>query len=107
MPESTSHKRAKRKAAGKKGQTEKPLKGGGRLDAATPGKATEVERSGTAAGLQKAARRLKRSRKKQKVLQVPNKDMDKATEAMRKEGVSGTVKNISGTKRRSIPKRKK
>ncbi len=106
MPETESHKRAKRKAAGKKGQTEKPLKGGGRLDAATPGRATEVERSGNKSALRKAARRLKKSRKKQKVLQVPQKDMEKASEAMREEGVSGTVKNMSGTKRRSIPKQK-
>ena len=35
MPETKSHKRAKKKAAGKKGMTEKPLKGGGRLDASS------------------------------------------------------------------------
>ncbi len=104
MPETESHKRAKKKAAGKKGQTEKLLKGGGRLDAVTPGRATEVERSGSKSALRKAARRLKKSRKKQKVLQVPQKDMKKASEAMREEGVSGTVKNMSGKKRRSIPK---
>ncbi len=105
MPESESHKRAKKRAAGKEGQTEKPLKGGGRLDAATPGRATEVERSGNLAGLRKAARRLKKSSKSQKVLQVPQKDMDNAEAAMREEGVSGTVKNMSGSKRRSIPKK--
>lgn len=106
MPETKSHRRAKRTAAGKKGQTEKPLKGGGRIDAVTPGRATEVERSGSKESLLKAARRLKKSGRKQKVLQVPQKDMDKASEAMREEGVSGTVKNMSGTKRRSIPNQK-
>lgn len=106
MPESKSHKRAKRKAAGKKGQTEKPLKGGGRLDAASKVRATEIERSGSKAALRKAATRLKKSRKKQKVLQVPQKDMDKAAEAMREKGVSGTVKNMSGSKRRTIRKKK-
>lgn len=104
MPESESHRQAKRKAAGKKGQIERRLKGGGRLDAATAGRATEVERSGDMGGLRRAARRLRRSGKHQKVLQVPQKDMDKASKAMRQEGVAGTVKNMSGTKRRSIPR---
>ena len=102
MSESGSHKRAKRKAAGKSGQTETPIKGGRRLDAATARRATEVERSGTSKGLEKAARRLKASGKPQKVLQVPQKDMDKAAEAMRKVGASGTVKNMSETSRRYI-----
>ena len=62
-------------------------------------KATEVERSGTSAGLEKAAQRLKMKRSRQKVLQVPQKDMSKA---MKKKGVKGTVKNMSGTKRRSV-----
>ena len=107
MAESQSHKQAKRKAAGKTGKTEAPLKGGGRLDARTKIKATEVERSGSSAGLEKAAKRLKQSRKPQKVLMVPQNDMDKATKAMRKVGVSGTVKNLSGTKRRQVKSAKK
>ncbi|MCZ6590404.1 MAG: hypothetical protein O7B98_04595 [Alphaproteobacteria bacterium] len=104
MTESQSHKRAKRKAAGRSGRTEVPLKGAQRLDAKTKsGKtATEVERSGTAAGLGKAAGRLKKSRSKQKVLQVPQKDMAKAAAAMRKAGVKGSVKNMTGSKRRSV-----
>jgi hypothetical protein len=107
MSESESHKRAKSKAAGKKGKTETPLKGNRRLDAQTSKKATEVERSSDPNGLEKAAKRLKDSKKPQKVLQVPEKDMSKATAAMKKVGVSGTVKNMSGTKRRSVPKKKK
>ncbi len=106
MSESKAHKRAKKKAAGSKGQTEKPISRGRRLDAATANKATEVERSGTSTGLEKAARRLKASRKPQKVLQVPQNDMDKAVKAMKKVGVGGTVKNMGGTKRRSVPKKK-
>lgn len=107
MSESISHKRAKAKAAGKKGRTEVPIRGGRRLDAKSAGgKATEVERSGSSAGLKKAARRLKASRAKQRVLQVPQKDMTKAAKAMRDVGVSGTVKNMGGTRRRSIPKKK-
>lgn len=102
MSEKESHKRAKSKAAGKSGQTEKPIFGNRSLDAATKKRATEIERSGTMSGLEKAAKRLKDSGKKQKILQVPQKDMNKATKAMRNIGVSGTVKNMSGTKRRSV-----
>jgi len=71
MPESDSHKRAKSKAAGQAGKTEAPLRGNRRLDALTSRKAIEIERSGTMAGLEKAARRLKDSGRPQKVLQVP------------------------------------
>lgn len=102
MSESQSHKRAKAKAAGKSGETEKKLPGGRRLDAAAKKKATEIERSGSKSGLEKAAKRLKSSRKPQKVLSVPQKDMAKARAAMKKVGVSGTVKNMSGTKRSSV-----
>jgi len=106
MSETSSHERAKSKAAGRSGKTEVPLKGNRRLDAASKRKATEIERSGNMDGLKKAARRLKASRKPQKVLQVPQKDICKAVQAMKNVGVGGTVKNMSGTKRRSVPKKK-
>ena len=102
MPESQSHKRAKAKAAGKGGKTEVPLVRKRRLDAQTKKKATEVERGGSTQALTKAASRLKASNKPQKILQVPQQDMSKAVVAMKKVGVKGTVKNISGTKRRSV-----
>ena len=102
MSETPSHKRAKSKAAGKSGRTEVPLKSGQRLDARSAKRATEVERSGTSAGLAKAASRLKQSRAAQKVLQVPQQDMAKAAKAMKDVGVSGTVKNMGGTKRQSV-----
>lgn len=102
MSESTSHKRAKARAAGRSGRTEVPIKGGRRLDAKTNKRATEVERSSTANGLRKAAHRLKITPSSQKVLQVPEKDMAKAADAMRQEGVTGTVKNMNGSKRRSV-----
>jgi hypothetical protein len=103
MPESSSHNRAKRRAAGPGGKTEVKLPGNQRLDAKSAGgkKAVEVERSGN---LEAAARRLKKSRAPQKVLQVPQKDMSDAAAAMRKVGVGGTVKNLTGTKRRSVSK---
>ena len=106
MAETKSHKAAKSKAAGKSGQTEAPISRNRRLDAATPIKATEIERSGSMQQFEKAARRLNASKKPQKVLQVPQQDMDKAAQAMRKVGVGGTVKNMSGTKRRSVSKKK-
>ncbi len=102
MAETPSHKRAKAAAAGKSGQTEKPLPGNRRLDAASPKRATEIERSGAPQKLVQAAQRLKASGKPQKVLQVPQSDMGKAAEAMRKAGVRGSVKNMGGTKRRPV-----
>lgn len=102
MAKSESHKRAQSKAAGKSGKTETPLPGGRRLDARTQKTATEVERSGDSGRLEQAASRLKSSGAPRRVLQVPQKDMDAATAAMRQKGVSGTVKNMGGTKRRSV-----
>ena len=102
MGKSKSHERAQAAAAGRKGKTEVPLKSGRRLDAKSGNKATEVERSGNTRLLRQAARRLKQSAAKQKVLQVPQQDIPKAAEAMKDEGVHGSVKNMSGTKRRSV-----
>ena len=104
MTETPSHRRTKTKAAGAGGKTETPLPGNQRLDALTKGgkRATEVERSGTSEGLKEAARRLKKSDARQKVLQVPQNDMPAAVEAMRDVGVKGTVKNIEGTKRLQV-----
>ncbi len=85
MAESPSHKRAKNKAAGKDGQTEAPLSKNRRLDALTASgsRAIEVERSGNPENLKKAALRLKASGAPQTTLQVPQKDMDAAADAMR------------------------
>ena len=107
MAESESHRRAKSKAAGKDGQTERPLPRGRRLDALSKGgRATEVERSGNPGLLVKAAARLKVSGAPQRVLQVPQKDMTKAAAAMRSVDTGGTVKNMSGTKRQHVPRKK-
>lgn len=102
MSKSASHQRAQAKAAGRSGRTEVPLKGGKRLDAQQGRRATEIERSGRSAPLIQAAKRLRASGCSQKVLQVPQKDMGKAASAMRKVGIQGSVKNMVGTKRRSI-----
>ena len=104
MAESRSHYRAKKRAAGRHGKTEVRLRGGRRLDALTSGgkRATEVERSGSSRRLEAAARRLRSSGARQKVLQVPQWHMRAATKAMRKVGATGTVKNMGGTKRQRV-----
>lgn len=101
MPETPTHRRAKKRAAGPGGKVEVPLRGKQYLDALTRGggRATEVERSGSSAGLNAAAQRLKKSRAPQKVLQVPQKDMGNAVKAMRTARIGGTVKNMGDTKR--------
>ena len=101
MAETTAHRRAKKRAAGSGGRTEVPLRGKQRLDALTKGggRATEVERSGSTGGLGAAVQRLRKSGARQKVLQVPQKDMGNAVKAMRKAGIGGTVKNMGGSKR--------
>lgn len=104
MSESNSHKAAKTRAAGVTGATECKLPGGRRLDACSPGRATEVERSGRTERLNAAARRLRDSNRSQNVLVVPQKDMPKAVKALKKAGIGGTVKNMGGTRRRSVPK---
>lgn len=96
MPESAAHKAAKKRAAGATGSTEVETKGG-RLDAATRTKAVEVERSGDPRRLRHAATKLKNSGKASKVLVVPQKNLAKGRDALRRSGVSGTVKNMSGT----------
>ncbi len=103
MTEKSTHKRVKSEVAGKTGRKEVPIKGGRRLDVMTKYKAVEIERGGPSR-LEKAAQRLKDSRKSQKVLVVPSKSMSKARQAMRKAGASGTVRNISGTRRSYVPK---
>ena len=104
MAETNTHKRAKNQAAGSRGRTEVPLPGGQRLDALSQGgrRATEVERSGTRAGLNAAARRLRKSGAAQKVLQVPQMDMGAAARAMRDAGIGGALKNMGNTKRRRV-----
>ena len=102
MSESESHKKAKAKAAGSSGKTEKKQKGGTRLDAVTSKKAVEVERSGDPKRLEHSAKKLGKSGKSQKVLQVPQHHMPKAEAAMKKARVSGTVMNMGETKRKSI-----
>ncbi len=101
MSESRPHKTAKSKAAGK---TEVNISRGRRLDSASEKRATEVELSGN---FKQAVKRLKDSGRSQKVLQTRDNEMSTAAKEMRKQGISGTVKNMGGTRRISISKKKR
>lgn len=105
MPKTHRHKTGRDSTTYRSGRVEYSIKTG-RGDIASPKRAVEIERSGSLSGLQKAATRLKESRRSQKILQVPHKDMNKAVGVMRTVGVSGTVKNMSGTKKRYVSKGK-
>lgn len=105
MPESESHKRLKRKAAGKKGQTEKKISGEKRLDAQKRRKAIEIERSGTKQGISNALDRLKTQVASRKELDVPQRDLDKAKEIARKKNMNVTIQNLSKTRRRFVKKK--
>ena len=80
------------------------LKRGRRPGATSPNRAVEVERSGDPERIRLAALRLKNSERLQKVLQVPHSQVALAAYIMGNSGMSGTVKNLSGT--RSIRVRK-
>jgi hypothetical protein len=105
VAEKPTHKRTVAREAGPKGRKEVPVRGG-RLDAATQGRAIEVERSGSPTRLTHAAQKLKASGGRQHVLAVPEQHMAKAREAMRKAGVAGTVKNLAGTKAQHVGARR-
>lgn len=65
-------------------------------------RAEEVDRSGSARHLERAAKRLKHVNAADRVLYVPQWDMAKAELAMRKAGVSGAVSNLCGTRRKLV-----
>ena len=96
MPESRSHKRGKGSAARK----EVPISRGRRLDAIRGHYAIEVERGGTPKRIDQALSRLKTQRNKNKILRVPQKDMNKAIRQVRNKKINVTVTNLSKTKRR-------
>ncbi len=96
MSESRSHKQGKGKAARK----EVPISGGRRLDAIRGNTAIEVERGGTPTKIDKALSRLATQTNKQKILRVPQPDMDLAVERARRKNMNVTVTNLAKTKRR-------
>jgi hypothetical protein len=65
-------------------------------------RAQVVDRSGSVHQLERAAKRLKSANTEDRILRVPQWDMDKAIEAMRKAGVTGAVSNLCGTKKTRV-----
>jgi hypothetical protein len=61
-------------------------------------KVCEIDRSGSLVHLERAAKRLKHARAEARVLSVPQWDMPKAIEAMKRAGVSGEVTNLCGSR---------
>jgi hypothetical protein len=76
-----------------------------RLKARSSGRrAEEVDRSGSLNHLERAAKRLKAARAAERILVVPQWNMDKAVEAMRRAGVTGVVTNLCGTRKQRVAK---
>lgn len=65
-------------------------------------KALEVDRSGSAAHLERAAKRLKHVKAEDRILFVPHWDMAMAEAAMRRAGVTGAVSNLCGSQRKRV-----
>lgn len=65
-------------------------------------KAQVVDRSGSNAHLEHSAKRLKTVAAEQRVLRVPQWDMRKAAEAMKRAGVTGVVSNLCGARVRRV-----
>ena len=65
-------------------------------------KAEEIDRSGSVGHLERAAKRLKHVKAEDRVLYVPQWDMEKAEEAMRRAGVTGAVSNLCGSQRKRV-----
>jgi len=65
-------------------------------------KVQEVDRSASLAHLERAAKRLKMVHASERVLVVPQWNMEKAIEAMKRAGVSGVVQNLCGTKKQRV-----
>jgi hypothetical protein len=62
-------------------------------------KAHVVDRSGSAAHLERAAKTLKTAPADKRILSAPQWDMEKAVEAMKRAGVSGVVSNLCGSRK--------
>ena len=98
-PKQSTHTRLKRRAAGPSGRTEKPQRGGTRLDARRKGVATEIERSGR---IGPALKRLAKETNARKILRVPQTDLDRAAQLARNANMNVTISNLANTKRRIV-----
>jgi hypothetical protein len=98
MSIASSRAQARQREGGATVQTDSDVKQGHRGDAASTRRATVIERSGDPERIRLATLRLKDSGRPQKILQVPHSYIPLAAFTMWSSGVSGTVKNLSGTK---------
>jgi len=96
------HTKITRKVAGPRGQTEVPIPGRRRLDVKKPNVAIEIERSADPARIRAALGRLRTQRNAPKQLRVPQPNLDRAAEIAKRARLNVTVKNLSGTKRRTV-----
>lgn len=62
-------------------------------------KAKAVDRTGSAAHLERVAKSLKTQAADKRILAAPQRDMGKAIEAMKRAGVSGVVSNLCGSRK--------
>lgn len=95
MKRSKQHERLKSRELGRK---ERPTKGG-RFDASTRIKDVEIERTGSPQRLKHAIQKLKKSTKPQKILRVPEHDMNKAKDIAKELRAKLTITNFKKTKR--------
>lgn len=65
-------------------------------------KAVEIDRTGSAVHLERAAKRLKHMKAEDRILYVPQWDFEKGEAAMRRAGVRGAVSNLCGSQRKRI-----
>jgi hypothetical protein len=96
MAESKSHKQGKGSAA----RTEVPISRRRRLDAVRGKHAIEVERGGTPGKIDQALSRLRTQTNKNKILRVPQSDMDMAVQRARQKRMNVIVTNLAKTKRK-------
>ncbi len=96
MAESRGHKQGKGRATRK----EIPISGNRRLDAIRGHHAIEVERGGTPQKMGQALSRLRTQRNKNKILRVPQNDMNMAIQQTRKKNMNVTVTNLAKNKRK-------
>ncbi|MFH1958356.1 MAG: hypothetical protein ABIJ15_07775 [bacterium] len=96
MGESRSHKKGKGSAA----KTEVPISRNRRLDAVRGDNAIEVERGGTPKKINQALSRLKTQTNRNKILRVPQQDMNMAVQQVRKKRMNVNITNLAKTKRK-------
>lgn len=97
MPRSKQHERLKSRESGRK---ERPTTRG-RFDVSTKTKDVEIERSGSPQRIKHAVSKLKGTTKPQKILRVPQSDMDKASKIAKDMNAKITITNLGKTKRTS------